>query len=89
MDIVKVFDFQVKPVISCDFSESALNEAAQYFGVMPEQMTVFLSAGYAPQAQLVRDKYRCKIVLVPPELLCDRCAWAIEYGGKWVWSPGA
>lgn len=76
----------IRVTVVSDFSQDSLAEAARHLGCLPRHMTVYVNPGYAPEAQLAMDRFRCKIVLFPPDLIKD--GWAVNYKDQWVWSPG-
>lgn len=73
----------------CDLTEPSVAWAAETLGVMPEELVIFCGHNNAAAAQGIKDRYRCKIVFLPNELLVDQDAWAAQYGVDYVWTPGA
>lgn len=77
-----------RPTMDMDFGDTAVRVACGILGAFPEDVTVICSKSAATTAQEIRDKYRCKVVLVPPEMLSTRDAWAVTVARDYVWSPG-
>lgn len=75
--------------LQCDMSVRAVAEAASMLGVLPRDLQIVCSTVYAATAQEVMEKYGIKIVtFVPPEMLCEKYAWAVRKGSDWIWSRG-
>lgn len=75
--------------VDCDLTEAGVVEACAMLSAMPEDVLIVCPSTYAAPAQEIKDHFRCKIVLVPPDMLASRDAWCASINRDYVWSPGA
>lgn len=81
--------FQHMPT-SCDLSETSVVDAAVRLGMKNyHDQVLYCSRSDAPRARRIQAVLGCEVVVIPDALLPSRTAWAIEWNGQLLGSPGA
>lgn len=72
----------------CDLSRAAFQDAVGLLRVAPSKVTLFCGKFSICNATLLAEEFRCKIVIVPDEILHDQHHWAVSSKSAIVWSSG-
>lgn len=79
---------KLSPTIAMDISEAAFERAVGMLEASPSAVTLLCSADCAALAFRIEQKYGCKTVLLPNEIMKSQFHWAVRTDSATVWCPG-
>lgn len=79
---------KLSPSLAMDWSETAFKTAVGMLEAEPSEVEVLTSADWAVDLYKLKEKYGCRVVLLPKELMINQFAWAVRTKTATVFSLG-